>query len=101
MADGNRNLLVGDQVFEHDLGGFVFDHRAPRVAVELLHFFQLLDDNRAQLLLRAENGFSAGSFGARPVVLMSIFLPPKYATKLSRASARLALPRMIAITLSR
>ncbi len=27
MADGDRHLLVGDQVFEHDFGGFVFDRR--------------------------------------------------------------------------
>src|ERR1039458_5375831 len=33
MADRDRNLLVGDQVFEHDLRCFVFDHSAARVAV--------------------------------------------------------------------
>ena len=143
MADRDRDLLVGDQIFEHDLRGFVFDHRTARIAVKLLHFFEFLDDDGAQLLFRSENGLvlsdaiahffqlvrdfvdrqfgqamqlqfedrvrllgrerliGVGSLGARPVVLMSIFLPPKKATKLSRASARLALPRMIAITLSR
>ena len=25
MADGDRHLLVGDQVFQLDFGGFVFD----------------------------------------------------------------------------
>ena len=94
--------------------------RAALVAVELLHFFQLFDDDFAQLgfseprmdsysvmpsrtspnsfeissieslvrrcncnsriasAWRAVKGLSASSLGARPVVLMSIFLPPKY-----------------------
>src|SRR2546430_271021 len=33
MADRDRDLLVGDQVFQHDFRRFVFDDRAARVAV--------------------------------------------------------------------
>ena len=55
MAHRDRNLLVGDQVFEHDLRRFVFDHRTPRIAVKLLHLFEFFDDDVAQLLLRREN----------------------------------------------
>ena len=33
VADGDGDLLVGDQVFEHDLGGFVVDLGAAFVAV--------------------------------------------------------------------
>src|SRR6185369_5523987 len=57
VADGDRDLFVGDQVFQVDLGGFVFDDGAAGVAVELFHFFQLFDDDGAQLLLGTENGF--------------------------------------------
>ena len=102
-----------------DFGGFVFDARAALVAVLLLNFFKLFDDDVAQLLLGSEDrfelgdvianyrfnsfeissmesfvrrcncssrmasacvvvkGFSGSTLGARPVVLMSIFLPPK------------------------
>ena len=60
VADGDRDLLVGDQVFEMDFGGFVFDDGAALVAVELLDLFELLDDDAAQFLLRAKNGFELG-----------------------------------------
>ena len=54
VADRDRHLLVGDQVFEMDFGGFVFDDGAAFVAVELFDFFQLFDDHAAQLLLRTQ-----------------------------------------------
>ena len=36
VADGDGDLLVGDQIFENDFGGFVFDAGAALVSVELL-----------------------------------------------------------------
>src|SRR5713226_2733454 len=60
VADGDGGLLVGDQVFEDDFGGFVFDASTAFVAVKLFHFFKLVDDHGAQLFLGAENGFVLG-----------------------------------------
>src|ERR1700691_724448 len=60
VAYGDCYLLVGDQVFEHDLGSFVFNAGAALVAVELSYFFELFDDDGAQLLFRAEDGFEVG-----------------------------------------
>ena len=45
VADRDGDLLVGDQVFEMDFGGFVFDHRAAFVAVLFLYFFQFFHDH--------------------------------------------------------
>ena len=64
VADRHRNLLVGDQVFQADLGGFVLNDGAALVAVLLLDLFQFLDDDAAQLLLAAENGFVLGDAAA-------------------------------------
>src|ERR1700722_5661562 len=50
VAYGDCYLLVGDQVFEHDLGGFVFNAGAALVPVELFDFFEFLDNHAAQLL---------------------------------------------------
>ena len=61
MADGDRHLLVDDQVFELDLRGLVDDLRAALVAVLLLDLFQLLDDDVAQLRLRTKNRFVLGN----------------------------------------
>ena len=70
VADRDCDLLVGDQIFENDFRSFVFDARAALVAVELLYFFQLFDDDVAQLLLRSENGFVLGNVArARPSTL--------------------------------
>ena len=49
VADRDRDLLVGDQVFEHDLRRFVFNNGAARVAVKFFDLFQFLDDDFAQL----------------------------------------------------
>ena len=57
MAYGDRDLLVGDQVFELNFGGLVVDLGAALVAVLFFDFFQFFDDHAAQLFLRAENGF--------------------------------------------
>ena len=51
VADRDRDLLVGDQVFEMDLGSFVFNPRAALIAVEFFNFFELLHDYAAQLFL--------------------------------------------------
>ena len=118
MAEGNGNLLVGDQIFEDDFCSFVFDAGAALVAVGLFYFFEFLDDDGTKFFLGGEDGFVffdapadffqfVGNFvdgkfgeavqlqfedglglargerlfgiqlGARPAVLMSIFLPPK------------------------
>jgi hypothetical protein len=50
VADRDGNLLVGDQVFKLQLGALVDDLRAARVAVLVANLFELLDDDRAQLL---------------------------------------------------
>ncbi len=55
MADGDRNLLVGDQVFQLQFGRFVDDLRAARVAVLVANLFELLDDDRAQLGFRGQD----------------------------------------------
>ena len=60
MRDGDGDLLVGDQVFQFDLGGFVQDLGAAVVAVLLADFFQLLDDHAAQLFLAAQDSFVLG-----------------------------------------
>ena len=60
MAHRHRDLLVGDQVFQADLGSFVLDDGAALVAVFLLDLFELLHDHAAQLLLAAENRFVLG-----------------------------------------
>src|SRR5580704_677048 len=60
VADGDGHLLVGDQVFELNFGGFVFDEGAAFVAVELFNFFELFDDDAAQLLFGTENRFVVG-----------------------------------------
>ncbi len=64
VADRHRNLLVGDQVFQAQLGGFVLNFGAARVAVFLLDLFQLFDDDVAQLLLAAQNRFVLGDASA-------------------------------------
>src|SRR5439155_7138685 len=55
VADGDRNLFVRDQVFELDFRGLVFNHRAALVTVQFLDFFELGNDDFAQLFLGAKN----------------------------------------------
>ena len=50
VTDCDRDLLVGDQVFEHDFGGFVFDLGAALVTVLFLDFLEFFDDHAPQLL---------------------------------------------------
>ncbi len=49
VAHRDRDLLVGDQVFKLQLGGFVDNLRAARVAVLVADLFEFLHDDRAQL----------------------------------------------------
>ncbi len=60
VAHGHRNLLVGDQIFELQLGALVDDLRAPRVAILVANLFQFLDDYLAQLFLAGQDGFVLG-----------------------------------------
>ncbi len=60
VADRDGNLLVGDQVFELQLGGLVDDLRAARVAVLVANLFEFLDDDGAQLLVAGEDRFVLG-----------------------------------------
>jgi hypothetical protein len=55
MRNGDRDLFVGDQVFELQFGGFVENLRTALVAVVLADGLELLDDDRAQLLFRSKN----------------------------------------------
>ncbi len=74
MADGDRDLLVGDEVFELQLGGLVDDLRAARVAVLVANLFQLLDDDRAQLVLAGQDGFVLGDLLAHLLQLVEQFV---------------------------
>ena len=60
VADRDRDLLVGDQVFQMDFGSFVFDDGAALVAVQLLYFFEFFHDHGAQFLFRTQDGFVLG-----------------------------------------
>ncbi len=49
VTEGNGDLLVGDQIFEDDFRGFVFDAGAALVSVEFFDFFEFFDDYSAKL----------------------------------------------------
>ena len=51
MRDGDRDLLVGDEIFELQFGCFIENLRAALVAVLLANFFELADDDAAKFLL--------------------------------------------------
>ncbi len=51
VGDGDGDLLVGDEVFEGELGGFVEDLGAAFVAEALADVFELFDDDAAEFLL--------------------------------------------------
>ena len=70
MADGDGDLLVGDQVFELQLGGLVDDLRAARVAVLVADFFKFLDDDRAQLGFAGQDRLVLGDARAHLVQLV-------------------------------
>src|ERR1039458_2913929 len=74
MADRYRDLLVGDQVFQHDFRGLVFDDGAARIAVKLLDLFQFLDDYLAELRLGSENRFVLGNRLAHLLQLVGNFV---------------------------
>src|SRR5947209_9434243 len=74
VAYGDSHLLISNQVFKLDLGGFVFDHGAPRVAVHLLNFFEFLHDHAAKLFLGGENGFILGNVLAREIQFLGDFI---------------------------
>src|ERR1019366_2871633 len=78
VADGDGDLFVGDEIFEDDFGGFVFDARAAFIPVELLHFFQLFNDDFAQLRLGAEDGFVFRDVVADFLQLVGNFIDRKF-----------------------
>jgi hypothetical protein len=60
VGDGDRYLLVGDEVFEGELGGLVEDDGAAGVAVLVADVFELLDDDAAEFLFTGEDAFVLG-----------------------------------------
>jgi hypothetical protein len=60
VGDGDGDLLVGDEVFEGELGGLVEDGGAAGVAVLVADVFELLDDDAAELFLAGEDGLVLG-----------------------------------------
>ena len=60
VAYRDCDLLVGDQVFQVDFRGLVFDLGAAFVTVLLFYFFEFLYDHAAQSLFRSEDGFILG-----------------------------------------
>ena len=60
VGDGDGDLLVGDEVFEGELGGLVDDDGAACVAVLVADVFELLDDDAAEFFLAGEDGFVLG-----------------------------------------
>src|SRR6185369_7712150 len=64
VGDGDGDLLVGDEVFELDLGGLVDDLGAASVAVLVADLFELLDDDAAEFFLGGEDGLELLDAGA-------------------------------------
>ena len=60
VGDGDGDLLVGDEVFEGEIGGFVEDDGAAGVAVLVADLFEFLDDDAAELLFRRQDRFEFG-----------------------------------------
>src|SRR5216684_1054732 len=77
VADRDRCLLVRDEVFEHDLGSFIFDPGAAFITVELLNLFQFLDDHAAQFPLGAQNRFVFRNVVAHLLQLVRDFVDGK------------------------
>src|SRR5579872_177882 len=78
VADRDGHLLVGDETFEDDLCGFVFNARAAVVAIQLFNFFELFDDDGSQFLFGAENGFVLGDVVADFFQLVRNFIDRKF-----------------------
>ncbi len=60
LGDGDRHVFVGDQVFDRELGAFVDDLSAARVAKLLLDLFQFVADHPPQRALVRQNLFQLG-----------------------------------------
>ena len=60
MRDGDGDLLVRNQVFQLQLGGFIDDLGATHVAVLVADFGEFADDDLAELLLAGQDGFVLG-----------------------------------------
>jgi len=60
VGDGDGDLLVGDEVFELEVGGFVEDLGAADVAVFVADLGELFDDDFAELLFAGEDGLELG-----------------------------------------
>ena len=59
VADRDRHVLVGDQIFDAQLARLVDDLRAPIVAVLLADLLQLVDDHLHQQAIAVEDGAQA------------------------------------------
>src|SRR5579864_1645391 len=77
MADRDRDLFVGDEVFEVNFGGFVFDDGLALVAVLLFDLFEFLDDHAAQFLFGREDGLVLGNALAGFFQLVGDFIDGK------------------------
>ena len=77
MADGDSNLLVGDEVFKLQLGALVHNLRAPRVAILVAHLFQFLHDDCAQLFLAGQDRLVLGNPFANLLQLFQQFVDGK------------------------
>ena len=60
VADGDSDLLVGDEVFKLELGAFIDNLGAARVPVLVAHFFKLGDDDGAELGFAGKDGLVLG-----------------------------------------
>ncbi len=70
VGDGDGNLLVLDEVFKRELGGFVDDDRAARVAVAVADVFELFANHAAQLALAREDRLKLGDVVADDLELV-------------------------------
>src|SRR5450432_819712 len=77
VRHGDRHGLVGNQVFQRDLSGFVRDFGAALIAILLADFFQLLDDHVAQLLVGSQDRFVFGNLFANLAQLFHDFVGGK------------------------
>ena len=77
VRNSDSNLLVGDQVFELQLGALVQNLRAALIAVIFLDGFEFLDDNAAQFFLAGQNRFILGNAVANFFQLVQQFVNGK------------------------
>src|SRR5580704_5223026 len=94
VAESDRDLLVGDQIFEHDLGGFVLNAGAALVAVQFLYFLKLFDDDFAKFALGSEDGFVVFDAPADFLQLVGNFVDGKFGEAMQlQFQNRVSLPR--------